>query len=52
MAEQFAFKELSRDRGAVECDERFTKAGTVEMDCPGDQFLAGTTFAVNENRYV
>ena len=52
MAKQFAFKELSRDRGAVERDERFTKARTVEVDRPGDQLLTSAAFTVNENRYV
>src|SRR5262245_28783141 len=49
MAEQFAFQQAARDRGAVELHQRTLTAGAQVVNGAGDQFLAGARLALNED---
>src|SRR5437762_14383577 len=45
MAEQFAFQELLRNRGAIDSQERQLAAVAMMINGAGDKFLAGTAFS-------
>src|SRR5262249_23191396 len=49
MAEQLAFDQPTRQRGAVDLDEWFIAAGAGRMDGAGKKFLAGTGLAGDEH---
>ena len=50
--EQFAFEQRLREGGAIDCDKRFSRARTVEMNRARRQLLAGPGFAGDENSGV
>src|SRR5580765_1570728 len=50
MAEQFAFEQVARNRGAVDCHERLVPARRVIVDGFGNEFLAGAALAQNQDR--
>src|SRR5260221_646973 len=52
MAEEFAFEQLSWNRGTVYLDESALLSGTALMDCSSDQLLAGPGFAKDKNSRV
>src|SRR3954447_8339183 len=52
MTEEFRFQQLSRDRSAVDCDERPVTPRTILMDGLGQQFLAGTRLSPDEDSGV
>jgi hypothetical protein len=51
VAEEFALDQIVRDRGAVDRDERFARAGAGLMDRAGEDFLARSRFAVDKYSY-
>ena len=50
VAEQFAFEQSLGKRATVDGDERLAGSGRTGMHGAGDEFFAGSAFAVNENR--
>ncbi len=50
VAEKFAFKQIFRNRSAIDADERFVFAPAALVDFARDQFLAGAAFAQNQHR--
>ena len=51
-AEQFAFHEPGRQRGAVDLDHHVAAARAEPVDGLGDEFLAGAGLAAHEHRGV
>ena len=49
MSEELAFHETGRDGGAIHFDERAVAARTEIVQGAGHQFLAGSSFAVNQD---
>ena len=49
VAEQLAFDQRGHQRSAVDRDERTVGKGSAEVHGAGDQFLAGSAFAVDEH---
>src|SRR3970040_1846283 len=49
VSEQLALDERVRDGGAIDGDERTLPTGAVEMEGPGDEFLAGSALAGDED---
>ena len=49
MPEQFAFQQRLREGGAIDRDERLSRASAVEVNRPRGQFFAGPGFARDEN---
>ena len=45
VAEKFAFQKGFGQGGAVDCDEGVLASGTVGMQEPGGEFLAGSGFS-------
>ena len=52
MAEQFTFDQLLRQGGAVNRDEGLVFSQATGLEVSRDEFLAGSTFTLNENRFV
>ncbi len=50
MPEQRAFRELARDRGEVDRDERRLRIARLAMNQPRQQFLAGAALSEDEHR--
>ena len=48
-AKQLGLDEIFRERGAVEADVGFGGSGAERDDGPGNEFLAGTAFAADED---
>ena len=51
MAEQFRFKECFCKRGAVYNNQGMFLSAAIVVDCPGNQFLTGTTITPNQTHY-
>ena len=49
MAEQFAFQQIFRNGRAVDGHEGLVAELSLEMNGPGDQFLAGAAFSLDQN---
>ena len=47
--EEFTLEELAGERAAVEGHEALPRPRTLAMDCPGDDFLAGTRLPFEED---
>jgi hypothetical protein len=52
VAEKLGFEKLFGDRTAVDCDEHFFSPSAVVVESAGDQFLAGSAFAGDEDGTV
>src|SRR5271170_3974785 len=52
MSEEFRLQQFSRDRSAIDDHERPLTSGTIEVDRLGEQFLACSGFATNQDRGV
>jgi hypothetical protein len=52
VAEQLRLEQRLGERGAVDADERRRRAGTLIVDHPDDELLAGAALAVDEHRRV
>ena len=52
VAEQFAFEELFRNRGAIHRKKRLRRAVAVMINRAGNEFLAGAAFAGDERGRV
>ena len=52
MAEQFAFKQVGRDRGTVDGDVFAGGSAAETVGGVGDDFLSNTTFPGDQDRHV
>jgi hypothetical protein len=52
VAEEFALEQVEGNRGTVELDQGLAAAGTRVVDRVSDEFLAGASLSLNENRRV
>ena len=52
MTEQFGLEELGGNRRCVQRHKRFVRARTVVVQCPGDELLAGTGLAGDQDGHT
>jgi hypothetical protein len=52
VSKKFALQEGLAESGAIDCDQRFLRPAAVSMNCPGDQFLARSRFAHDQDSCV
>ena len=50
MAEKFTFHQVMRNSSAIDRDKKLCRPGSLLMDHPGNQFLAGTGFTTDVDR--